>query len=227
MTLRRGNASMTLRRGNANMTLRRGNASMTLRRGNASMTLRRGNATGEERQHGDLRTMSRGVSLIGMVQPLRSSSLGMAVSQNTATVGPVPVGPEAAIMVGLTDDLPILLETGLDGPSRFLLPCLGRDLESPRDTRRQTEVNRLLSSSNGLVGVRDLIDTFCMEPWVEEELLSLTPPSLDLCEDEEEEERGILPPAIRASYGGGLFKLRGVRERPMLTGEGHADWLRG
>lgn len=87
----------------------------------------------------------------------------------------------------------------------------------------------MLSSSNGLGGVCDLIDTFCMEPWVEEELLSLALASPALCEDEdeEEEERGILPPAIRVSYGGGLFRLKGVRERPMLTGEGHADWLRG
>lgn len=73
------------------------------------------------------------------------------------------------------------------------------------------------------------MDTFCIEPWVEEELLSLAPPSLARCEDEDEEdeERGMLPPAIRTSYGGGLFRLSGVRERPMLTGEGHADWLRG
>lgn len=87
-----------------------------------------------------------------------------------------------------------------------------------------------MSSSSGLVGVWDLIDTFCMDPWVEEELLSLAPPpSWFLCEDEDEEddERGMLPPAIRASYGGGLFRLSGVRARPMLTGEGHADWLRG
>lgn len=87
----------------------------------------------------------------------------------------------------------------------------------------------LFSSSNGLVGVCDLIDTFCMEPWVEEELLSLHPPSPALCEDDddEDEERGILPPDISVSYGGGLFRLRGVRERHMLTGDGHADWLRG
>lgn len=68
-----------------------------------------------------------------------------------------------------------------------------------------------------------------MDPCVEEELLSLAPPSPALCEDDEDEdeERGILPPAIRVSYGGGLFRLRGVSERPMLTGDGHADWLRG
>lgn len=91
------------------------------------------------------------------------------------------------------------------------------------------EANRLLSSSNGLVGVSDLVDTFCMDPWVEEELLSLAPLSPALCEEEEDEdeERGMLPPAIRTSYGGGLFKLRGVRVRPILTGDGHADWLRG
>lgn len=63
------------------------------------------------------------------------------------------------------------------------------------------EVSRLVRSSDGLVGVCDLTDTFCMDPWVEEELLSLAPPSPARWEEEEEddEERGMLPPATRAS----------------------------
>ena len=33
-------------------------------------------------------------------------------------------------------------------------------------------------------------------------------------------------PAISTSYGGGRLRLRGVSAPPMLTGEGHAEWLR-
>lgn len=40
-------------------------------------------------------------------------------------------------MVGLTDDLPNLLDTGLDRPSLSLLSCLGRDLESPAETAQR------------------------------------------------------------------------------------------
>lgn len=50
---------------------------------------------------------------------------------------PPPPPPPISIMVGLTDDLPILLETGLDCPSRSLLSCLGRDLESPAEIKHQ------------------------------------------------------------------------------------------
>lgn len=46
-----------------------------------------------------------------------------------------PPPPPDSIMVGLTDDLPILLEIGLDCPSLSLLSCLGRDLESPTETQ--------------------------------------------------------------------------------------------
>ena len=53
-----------------------------------------------------------------------------------------PPPPPASIMVGLTDDLPILLETGLDCPSLSLslLSCLGRDLESPAETQENNSV---------------------------------------------------------------------------------------
>lgn len=50
-----------------------------------------------------------------------------------------PPPPPDSIMVGLTDDRPILLETGLDCPSLSLLSCLGRDLESPTETQRDKE----------------------------------------------------------------------------------------
>ena len=87
-------------------------------------------------------------------------------------------------------------------------------------------VNRLVSSSRGLVGVRDLPpprDTFCMEPcsrqswggepfpWGVAEALRGSPPG----------GKGRLE-----SKGGALIRLRGVRQRPMLTGEGQAERLR-
>lgn len=61
----------------------------------------------------------------------------------TSTLGPCSIvvldspPPPDSIMVGLTDDLPILLDTGLDRPSLSLLSCLGRDLESPKETAQR------------------------------------------------------------------------------------------
>ena len=86
-------------------------------------------------------------------------------------------------------------------------------------------VNRLVSSSKGLVGVRErAVDTFCIEPcrrltpswggepfpWGVAEALRGSPPGN----------------GIGASKGGVRMRLRGVRQRPMLTGEGQAEWLR-
>lgn len=61
----------------------------------------------------------------------------------TSSIGPCSIvvldspPPPDSIMVGLTDDLPILLDTGLDRPSLSLLWCLGRDLESPTETAKR------------------------------------------------------------------------------------------
>lgn len=102
------------------------------------------------------------------------------------------------------------------------------------------EENKLLSSSSGLVGVRqprppdpeldppdppDAVETFCMDPpWMLEEF-ERRPLSWEPC-DTPEALRGIVP-VIRASYGGGRLRLRGVKERPILIGDGQAEWLRG
>lgn len=86
-------------------------------------------------------------------------------------------------------------------------------------------VNRLVSSSNGLVGVRERADdTFCIEPWRR--------PTLSWGGEPfpwgvAEALRGRPPGnGIGESKGGVRMRLRGVRQRPMLTGDGQAEWLR-
>lgn len=86
-------------------------------------------------------------------------------------------------------------------------------------------VNKLVSSSRGLVGVLErAVDTFCMDP------CSRPVPS---CGGEPlpwgvaEALRGRPPGnGSGASKGGVRMRLRGVRQRPMLTGDGQAEWLR-
>lgn len=98
------------------------------------------------------------------------------------------------------------------------------------------EENKLLSSSRGLVGVRqprppdpelepEAVETFCMEPPCTLEEFESRPLSRDPCATPEA-LRGIVP-VMRASYGGGRFRVSGVNARPILTGDGQAEWLRG
>lgn len=82
----------------------------------------------------------------------------------------------------------------------------------------------MVSSSRGLVGVRERpVDTFCIDP------CSL-PPATQSWGGEPfpwgvaEALRGSPPgKGMGVSKGGARIRLRGVRQRPMLTGEGQAE----